>query len=394
MRISYLLPGGLQGPAAMRAVGLARALGSKGHRTRIITITGTRNVADETAAALLDGYAEFVAVAPPVRSMSLRDGRWRSLPRRERALWLGDDRVGDALRRFDPDLVVGQSAVPWVLNQVGRAARRRSARLIDLLDWRDLHLVRRMGRDQLAAMRYSMELALPRMQSLMVISRYMEDYYSARGVRTLRVPPLFDPAMGSLAEPVTLDSSSMHITIAGTAHWLDRHYVRNTLNAAAALNAAGRPVTVHIIGHPPALIRTLDNLAEGALDAAVCHGWVCYSRLLGLVRASDFTVHQRPMGPRWSAAQFPSKVVESWILGTPVITNLTSDLELYAQDGRNVVLLDSASAPAMESGLTRAWESREDFDRAAIAAWAADELSPAAYIDRLDHFFVGVAQRV
>jgi glycosyltransferase involved in cell wall biosynthesis len=377
----------------MRSVGLARALAPHGHHIRLISLSGPQAQPDATTAALLDGHAEVDYVAPRAHPRRTTAGRWRGLPRRERALWLGDNRIGDALREFDPDLVMGQSAAPWILHQVARAAPRCRARLIDLVDWHDEDFVRRGGRDRVVAMRYSMEVALPRMRSLLVISRFMEDYYSARGVMTLRVPPLFDPAAGALAEPAPLDRDRLNVTIAGTAPRLDRNYLRNTLNAAAALNAAGKPVTVHILGHPPAFVRNLDGLAVGALDAAQCHGWVTYAQLLGLVQASDFTVHQRPMGPRWSAAQFPSKVVESWSLGTPVITNLTSDLELYAEGGRNVVLLDSDDVAAMAAGLSRAWETRGDFDHEGIAAWAGEELSPAAYGDCLDAFLREAAGR-
>ena len=42
-------------------------------------------------------------------------------------------------------------------------------------------------------------------------------------------------------------------------------------------------------------------------------------------------------------AGFPTKVVESLALGTPVITNLTSDLGFCVFDGRNGVILDARS---------------------------------------------------
>lgn len=64
MRISHFLPRKLSGPAALRAVGLPRALAPKGHRIRLNAATGQQDPPDPTTAALLDGNAEVVVVKP------------------------------------------------------------------------------------------------------------------------------------------------------------------------------------------------------------------------------------------------------------------------------------------------------------------------------------------
>lgn len=88
------------------------------------------------------------------------------------------------------------------------------------------------------------------MRSLMVISRLMGRYYSARGVRTLRVPPLFDPAADARADAVSLDADRMPVTIAGTepGHGDARHPSRSGSHGSPEVVASAAESTrsVHV----------------------------------------------------------------------------------------------------------------------------------------------------
>jgi glycosyltransferase involved in cell wall biosynthesis len=57
---------------------------------------------------------------------------------------------------------------------------------------------------------------------------------------------------------------------------------------------------------------------------------------------------------RYAHAGFPTKVVESFAVGTPVLANLTSDLGRYLVDGRNGLVCDADSADAVVGTLVRA----------------------------------------
>jgi glycosyltransferase involved in cell wall biosynthesis len=64
------------------------------------------------------------------------------------------------------------------------------------------------------------------------------------------------------------------------------------------------------------------------------YGYLENHEAIKKIAASDFTVLLRDVN-RMTAAGFPTKFVESISCGTPIITNRTSDLEQYLQDGKN-----------------------------------------------------------
>ena len=74
---------------------------------------------------------------------------------------------------------------------------------------------------------------------------------------------------------------------------------------------------------------------------------------------SDFSVLLRPIS-RYSMAGFPSKIVESLASGTPVITNITSDLDNYLKDGHDAIFVNECSEEEMAISLRKALHMSKD----------------------------------
>ena len=74
------------------------------------------------------------------------------------------------------------------------------------------------------------------------------------------------------------------------------------------------------------------------------------------------------------------------MVGTPVITNLSSDLNRYALDGQNALVLVGEDPGAFASGLERALASTHSFSRESIAKWAESEFSPSSWAISIDRF--------
>jgi len=71
------------------------------------------------------------------------------------------------------------------------------------------------------------------------------------------------------------------------------------------------------------------------------------------LRGADFSVFFRRRN-RVSEVGFPTKYAEATTCGIPVITNSSSDLAEYLRDGVNGILVEEATARAIESALRRA----------------------------------------
>lgn len=217
-------------------------------------------------------------------------------------------------------------------------------------------------------------------------STWLASELAANGQPTTAIPPLFSSSIRQFAHGAPSLGSGLHLAIAGTAVGLDAPYIRSTLKAAERLSSPDSRVTVHLIGHPERYIKSLPGLVSGALDRAVFHGWLGYRDVVRIVSRVDFVVHQRPADARWVKAGFPSKVVEAWVLGTPVITNLTSDLGDYALDGFNSVVVADGEPAALAAAVARAQGQAGDFNRTQISSWADATLTPSAWASRLDSF--------
>ena len=73
------------------------------------------------------------------------------------------------------------------------------------------------------------------------------------------------------------------------------------------------------------------------------YGRVSRDEVLSALQSADFTTLFRDDKERFSKAGFPSKVAESFSMGVPMITNYTSDLELYLIDKENSVIIEEYS---------------------------------------------------
>jgi len=104
-----------------------------------------------------------------------------------------------------------------------------------------------------------------------------------------------------------------------------------------------------------------------------------------LVGKADFTVLVRE-DRRQSNAGFPTKFVESFASGTPVIANLTSDLGQHLRDGETGLVCESNRVDSLAATLRRALALDVDAKRrmrAGCLAHALARFHPRAYSDVL-----------
>lgn len=214
------------------------------------------------------------------------------------------------------------------------------------------------------------------------VSTSMAEHLSARGARSIVVPPLHDP--GKL---VTEPKESVQtvgrtrILVSGSG------FVRGgkDLSSIVALHTAleadpdlGAQLSVQVAGridaHGEAVIDRLRSVTE-----VVEHGWLDWRRSIELVSSADWLVQFRDPSSRRARFGFPSKVTESLSLGTPVLANAFSDIALHIRDGVNGVLVSELTATEISRALRRALlmrPSREDIADAARGAYSVDAFSP------------------
>ncbi len=186
---------------------------------------------------------------------------------------------------------------------------------------------------------FRMRILQKKMDGLIVISRYLEDYYK-RCKTVVCVPPLVDIQEEKWKRIKKQENDYLTLVYAGSPG-KDKDRLDILINAISSikfkhvlLNIVGITKQQYLVNYPKSqnMLEVLDNRINffGRLD---------HIKALDCVKSADFSIFFRDDN-RVSRAGFPTKLVESISCGVPVITNATNDIEEYLVDGKNGYLID------------------------------------------------------
>jgi len=188
------------------------------------------------------------------------------------------------------------------------------------------------------------------MDGLITTSKYLSAFYQEKIL--VELPTLFDKyeqgfkkleASNEVGYTIMYAGSPFDVSLASK----DRRSVKERLDLVIdtmyRLKLDGLNFTLNIFG-----VRKVDylkvypedsNKLEKMGNQVVFHGRRPHRVILENIVISDFTIFLRDVN-RVTLAGFPSKFSESITYGTPVITNLISNIEPYIAEGGNCYLVD------------------------------------------------------
>ncbi|WP_168929244.1 glycosyltransferase family 4 protein [Crenobacter intestini] len=169
-----------------------------------------------------------------------------------------------------------------------------------------------------------MHWVYPRFKHIICISRFLEKHYT--GSNTINIPPLTTFPLPSASSEI--NNLKINFLYAGNAGKKDLliPFIRvlpklqNRLNKKVRLDIAGS---------------TWDDLAQqikssglnpdAYLEYVHCHGRIRNDEIPALYEKADFSILFREE-KRYAHAGFPTKAVESWSMGCPIILNKVGDI--------------------------------------------------------------------
>lgn len=179
------------------------------------------------------------------------------------------------------------------------------------------------------------------------ISRYLQEYYLGKGLKTLRVPVIMDSKEYC---PKIVQDDVIKIVYAGSPAKKD--YLRECIIAFGDLtNEERERIEFHIYGADEKYVE--DCLSEKQISKIIAHGRVAREDVTRALAMSDFSILLRPENERYTKAGFPTKSVEAMMNGCAMICNLTSDLGMYLKDGKNSIIVENCSSEAMTQALRK-----------------------------------------
>lgn len=192
-----------------------------------------------------------------------------------------------------------------------------------------------------------------KMKNIVAISSLLGNYYSDRGCCTCVVPTILD--MSNYENIPHSTNQKTIISYAGSPAKKD--LICNVILALEYLTLEEKKrLEFHFYGATDEdfiKVGVEKNLIEKYKGIIICHGRIPHDEVKTKIAESDFTVLLRP-DLKYANAGFPTKVGESMACGTPVIANITSDLEKYIIDGKTGIVCENETPQSCAKAIQRA----------------------------------------
>ncbi|HIP01979.1 MAG TPA: glycosyltransferase [Campylobacterales bacterium] len=257
-----------------------------------------------------------------------------------------------------PDVVILYSGYsPYLMRLMPWCKKNGVKFIFDAVEWYD---PKSFISGLLSPYQWNIELAMryysKKTDNVIAISSYLQDHYDAQGCHTLRIPPTIDTKKIEPNLKASQENDTLVVSYTGTPG--NKDLFNEYLEAVLRLYEEGENIIFRFAGVTvaqlllfPALIqRNIKNTLPTVLD---CRGITSYEEAIAITKSSDFSLLlRRP--ERYAHAGFPTKIVESLTMGTPVIINVTSDLGDYVHEGIEGLICNDHSIDALIASLKKA----------------------------------------
>jgi glycosyltransferase involved in cell wall biosynthesis len=195
-----------------------------------------------------------------------------------------------------------------------------------------------------------MRLIHPQSDGIITISKYLTEFYNKKNCITTEIPTLYDIANLQQKESMIKTTDIIKLMYAGSAFNLERMNSRTTIKdrldkIIIILNEVYKEkqnFKLNIYGVTKenylSVFPEHQNILSTLTNVIIFHGRKPHLEIVRAIQESDFTIFLRDI-VRIIEAGFPSKFSESISYGTPVISNMISNIEPYVVEGKNSYII-------------------------------------------------------
>ena len=339
--------------AARRILGIARTLKTVGYTVKIAS--GQMAITKEQS----KWYEGF-----EVYSLNERDSE--HLPRWLKHLnyiTMGKKSIEwlDSLEEKPDSIILYSGYSPYLIRLMPWTRKKGVTLIFDAVEWYEPPSTLAWLTPYYLNIELALRLLLPRVGNIISISNFFYDSYLRKGCRSILIPPTLDVKNLEANNIGRKIDDDLCLVYAGTPGRKD--LLNNIIEAVLRLRKSGFSVQLKVAGV---------NKNEGMKYAAISTsnfssitagveflGLLSHEATLELVKKSDFSVLLRN-DARYSRAGFPTKFVESFAVGTPVIGNLTSDLQKYLIHGESGIVCSDHSPDELVKAIKIACKMTSD----------------------------------
>lgn len=333
---------------ALRVKGMAEALVLAGHDVHVCS--GEPGQQGSTGMDLPDRIQVSCA-------HEYETGLFSGVHRGLRGLFLGDATLRwlQSLERKPDAIVLYGTPLGYLLRLLPFCKKQGIPLLLDVVEWYDpRHLPGGALGPFALANELSMRYVAKKAAGMFTISRYLQEHFTRQGCKTLRVPPLFSFHQ---ARPVQFRDANGMLNLCYAGSPGGKEDIHSVFHGLQLAHDAGIPFLMHVVGLTASQFAAAFGMQELSIirngESVRFYGRVENAEARRIVSSCDFQVLLRK-DERFTRAGFPSKVAESLCLGTPIIGNLSSNLDEFLADGENAIIVSESEANAFCEALTRA----------------------------------------
>lgn len=257
-----------------------------------------------------------------------------------RGMFVGDNTI-DYLEKMaeKPDLIILYgTALGYLLRLLSFTKKNNIKLILDVVEWYDpRHLPGGLFGPYAIANELSMRFFVKKANGLIVISEYLREYYGTCNRKIFLLPPLFPKATNIDFNKHT--NEVLFLCYVGTPGKKENFVVLCDALELAYKNKI--KFCINFVGFDKDFIK--NNKYTFLNDQSVCNffGRLDNSEVKKIVAESHYSIFFRP-NLRFSNAGFPSKIAESFSLGTSVITNNFSDIKKYIKNNKNGYIVEGS----------------------------------------------------
>lgn len=197
---------------------------------------------------------------------------------------------------------------------------------------------------------YRMQIVNKRLDGLIVISRFLNNYY--RDCKTIQLPPLVDLNDEKwLHKEMTIKDEKISLVYVGSPGAGSKDRLDLIVDFCINSNFS-KKISLTVVGIKEEQYCAAFGKEKIDNNSVVFLGKIAHVEAIDILKSSDFQIFIRD-NSRVNNAGFPTKFVESISCGIPVITNLTSNLQDYLVEGRNGFVVDLSSFELFEKSLMK-----------------------------------------
>lgn len=209
-----------------------------------------------------------------------------------------------------------------------------------------------------------MERVNRQLDGIITISSFLKKYYDERGCKTICVPPLIDLTCAKWAKVKNKDDKyeeGVKLIYVGNSGAGSKDKIGLIISALKQIRQSNTEFLfqMDVVGMTEAQFIDAFKIKLKDCDFVRFHGRKPNSEALDMIKRSDFSIFLRDTNLVCTAG-FPTKFSESIACGTPVLTNLTSDLGRYMKDGDNGYVIDTTSFETTCNTMCRALRTPKD----------------------------------